>query len=142
MEDFIKLILDCVIDKGATYKGVEYVVLPRDFHPTAMQIPYFAIGIKEPKIIAISQDVPKEFRDLWVLHESQCVESDFKNCCSITAEDIKKVKILYTHNEFSAFLKMRLVMFQAVIDFQPTNNAVEYWKGSFEELEKMMMSMR
>lgn len=141
MEDFIKLILDCVIEKGATANGVEYVILPRDFHPMATQIPYFAIGIKEPKIIAISEDVPKEFRDVWVLHESECVGSDFKNCGSITAEEIKKVRILYTRKEFSTFLKMRLVMFQAVIDLQPTNEAVEHWKNSFEELEKIMMDM-
>jgi hypothetical protein len=138
MTDFIKLILSSALAKKITGGGVEYLILPRDFHPMALQIPYFALADKESGIIAISQDVPKMFQDVWVLHEQACIQSDFINCASLTVEDIRKVRILYLRDEYMSFLKMRIVMFQAVIDAQPQNARVPFWKKSFDEIEAAM----
>ena len=138
MNDFIKLILSSAIAKKITGGGVEYLILPRDFHPMAQQIPYFALADKESGIIAISEDVPTEFKEVWVLHEHACIQSDFVNCGTLTTEDIRKVKILYLRDEFMNFLKMRIVMFQAVIDAQPDNAMIPFWKKSFEEIEAAM----
>lgn len=138
MTDFIKLILNSALAKKITGGGIKYLLLPRDFHPIAQQIPYFALADKESGIIAISQDVPVMFQDIWVLHEHECIQSDFANCSSLTEEDIRKVKLLYLRDEYMTFLKMRIVMFQAVIDVQPENPMVPFWKESFEKIEAAM----
>ncbi len=138
MNDFIKLILSSAIAKKITGGGIEYLILPRDFHPMAQQIPYFALADKESGIIAISQDVPKMFQDIWVTHEQACIQSNFVNCAALTKKDIRKVKILYLKDEYMNFLKMRIVMFQAVIDAQPNNPMIPFWKKSFDEIEAAM----
>lgn len=135
MNEFIQLVIDSAIAQEKTGSGIDYLILPKDFHPTATQIPYFAIADKDTGIIAISEQVPKIFKHVWVMHESECLHTNCAKCPEITLKDIEKVKIIFMREELECFLKARLEMFRGVIQAQPQHEWRQYWFQSMAHLD-------
>ncbi len=130
MNDFIDFVVKHQKGHATTASGINYLIMPRDFHPMAQQIPYFAIGDAESNIFAISEDVPEIFRSVWVMHEEKCVQNNCSQCVHLTWQDIRKVRTLFFNHEYQTFLEMRLAMYQAILAQQPQSEMWKYWEQS------------
>lgn len=141
----MNLIIDSTVDNVVSsyielattknYNHIPYLRMPRDFDRTLTQIPYFAINHPSSEVVLISEDVPPMLRDLWVIHQDSCCKSGGVDCAKLTQEEIKHIRPILIRSEFINFLKMRLVMFQAMIDAIPESPMKPYWEESFNGLE-------
>ncbi len=140
MTTFIESVVGSYIELATTknHNHIAYLRMPRDFHSILSQIPYFAIGDYGSEMILLSEDVPKEFRDIWVIHQDSCNKFNGAECAKLTKQEIEMVRLTFMHDEYIIFLKMRLVMFQAMIDIIPNDQMKPNWEASFKAIEESL----
>ncbi len=134
---FIDSVVGSSIEMATTknHDHIAYLRMPRDFDSTLAQIPYFAVSDIGSQAVLLSEDVPEGLRDLWVIHQDLCCKSGGKDCAKLTNEEVNHIRPILMRSEFITFLKMRLVMFQAMIDAIPNSPMKPYWEESFNTLE-------
>ncbi|QQS22998.1 hypothetical protein IPM19_00285 [bacterium] len=136
MKKFIQYVINNAQSRAKTRSGINYLVMPRDFHPQAMQIPYFAIADPASNIYAVSEDVPPGFRSFWVEHEKACAASGYTKCDELTDKEMYKIRLLFLTKEYELYLKLRAAMFEAVVLTQAENPRCKHWKASLERLSR------
>ncbi len=132
MNEFLDLVNASVKAKAVSEDGIEYLILPKDFHQDAARIPYFAFAMGD--IIGISEEVPEKFRDIWVSHEQTCLEDSSQFCSELTEVEIAVSRATLSPSDFREFLSIRKSMLAGVLAVQSENVFKPFWEDSLKAL--------
>jgi hypothetical protein len=133
-DDFVQFLKKHAVFNEKTATGIDYLIMPKDFHPMASKIKYFATADPDTSTVAISEEVPPEFRDLWVEHELPCVSSEYKDCTDLTRKEIKAAVDLFDLKTFRKFIECRIALYRTAINCQPDHPHSESMKTTLKLL--------
>lgn len=125
-DELINLILQAATSELVSGYDQNYKVyiLPKDFHPVASQIRYFALVDNEKRIVGLSEEVPEKFRDIWIRHEIECGLAEYEACYSITLIEIADAKETLQHAEYREFLEKRTELYSTLVEAVPDHPAI------------------